>query len=265
MKRRILVFFFAILIGSSMLFPGAYADETNEANEDAGDPFLQENDEGDDVISLQLRLADLGYYNYKITNFFGEYTERALKDFQKENGLPTDGVLGEETSRVLFSNAAKRRPVEEVKKVSSSSSSGSSASRSSTRTGKLLDWWDTVSSIFSRGETARVIDVETGITFQVKRFGGTNHADSEPLTSKDTAAMKEAYGGEWSWNRRAIVVEIDGYKIAASMNGQPHSSESIKDNDFDGHFCIHFLNSRTHINNAVDSAHQEMVHKAAGE
>ena len=48
------------------------------------------------------------------------------------------------------------------------------------------------------------------------------------------------------------------------MNGMPHGAGAIKDNDFDGHFCIHFYASRTHGGNRVDERHQNMVLKAAG-
>ena len=51
--------------------------------------------------------------------------------------------------------------------------------------------------------------------------------------------MKEIYG-EWSWERRAIIVVVGGRRIAASMAGMPHGAGLIKDNDFPGHFCVHF-------------------------
>ena len=103
----------------------------------------------------------------------------------------------------------------------------------------------------------------TGIAWRVKRSGGTNHADVQPLTAADTAAMKKACGGSWSWNRRAIFVTINGVNYAASMNCMPHGSGSITDNDFNGHHCIHFTNSRTHGTNKVCSLHQAAIKKAA--
>ena len=130
---------------------------------------------------------------------------------------------------------------------------------------QLVDWWTSnIQSVFSRGTVATVTDVKTGISWQVKRRGGTNHADVEPLTASDTAKMKQAYGGSWSWTRRAIWVTINGKKYAASMNGMPHGVQSITNNNFSGHHCIHFLNSRTHTGNRLDSAHQAAV-KAAYE
>ncbi|MCL4439546.1 MAG: glycosyl hydrolase, partial [Firmicutes bacterium] len=89
-------------------------------------------------------------------------------------------------------------------------------------------------------------------------------ADNEPLTTADTAVMKEIFGGEWSWDRRAVLVYVDGQVIAGSMAGMPHSIKTIYDNDFPGHFDLHFLNSRTHFDNSIDPEHQKMVQKAAG-
>lgn len=109
-----------------------------------------------------------------------------------------------------------------------------------------------------------VTDLETGLSFRAQRRAGSHHADVQPLTKSDTAIMKQIYGGTWSWKRRAILVLSDGPPIAASMHGMPHGGDGIPDNDFSGHFCIHFLGSSTHRSGQVDLAHQLMVHKAAG-
>lgn len=126
-----------------------------------------------------------------------------------------------------------------------------------------MDWWNSgIQNIFARGTVATVTDVATGIAWRVKRSGGTNHADVQPLTAADTAAMKKACGS-WSWTRRAIFVTINGVNYAASMNCMPHGSGSITDNNFNGHHCIHFTNSRTHGSNKVCSLHQAAIKKAA--
>lgn len=49
------------------------------------------------------------------------------------------------------------------------------------------------------------------------------------------------------------------------MNGMPHGGDGIPDNDFSGHFCLHFLGSTTHKSETPDLAHQLMVHKAGGQ
>ncbi len=76
--------------------------------------------------------------------------------------------------------------------------------------------------------------------------------------------MKKIYGEKWSWKRKAIIIELDnGRRLAASMNGMPHGGGAIRGNKFNGHFCIHFRDSKTHVTGKMDMAHQIMVWKAA--
>ena len=126
------------------------------------------------------------------------------------------------------------------------------------------DWWTSgIASRFGRGETAIVTDVATGITWRVYRGGGTNHADVQPYTAADTAAMKKACGSNYNtWARRAIWVTVDGKRYAASMNCMPHSPDPSKTDNFPGHFCIHLLNSRTHGGNNCDPDHQACIQYA---
>ena len=52
---------------------------------------------GQDVSTLQSNLASLGHYNYRVTGYFGDITQRAVKDFQRKHGLAADGVVGRAT------------------------------------------------------------------------------------------------------------------------------------------------------------------------
>lgn len=56
---------------------------------------------GDDVAALQERLAELGFDTGRADGIFGLRTERALKAFQREYGLVSDGVCGPATFRAL--------------------------------------------------------------------------------------------------------------------------------------------------------------------
>ena len=217
---------------------------------------------GSEVTSLQKRLISLNYMSGSADGSFGAKTRDAVMLFQKQTGLTVDGKAGKTTINKLFASSAEKYDGKTT--ISSSSSSSSSGSSSSSKSGVILaDWWTSdIQKVYSRGTIATVTDVKTGISWKVKRRGGTNHADTEPLTAEDTAKMKQAYGGSWSWNRRAIWVTVNGKTYAASQNGMPHAVYSITDNNFNGHFCIHFLNSRTHTGNRLDSAHQSCV-KAA--
>lgn len=129
--------------------------------------------------------------------------------------------------------------------------------------GELMDW-EYASWILDTHSTATIKDILTGKSFKIRRYGGSNHLDAEPLTADDTAIMKDIYGGQWSWMTRAVLVYVNEKVLAASMAGMPHTYDSIPDNNFSGHFDLHFLNSTTHFENALNPEHQKMVLKAAG-
>lgn len=124
--------------------------------------------------------------------------------------------------------------------------------------------WSEARKLLPKNGTATVIDFETGLKFRVQRRAGSEHADVQPLTALDTMTMKKIYNGKWSWRRRAIIIQINDRRIAASMNGMPHGAGAINDNDFPGHFCIHFQGSKVHKSRNQDLAHQLMIAKAAG-
>jgi len=150
---------------------------------------------------------------------------------------------------------------------------------------EVLDWWKAANQVFARGSKAKVIDVRTGKSFYIKRTYGANHADCETLTKEDTKIMKDIWGG-FNWSRRPVLVEIDGRLLAASMSGMPHAGldskptnaivssrsegygrgynlDAVKNNGMNGHFDIHFKNSRTHGSNRIDPAHQRAIREAA--
>ena len=130
--------------------------------------------------------------------------------------------------------------------------------------GEYLDWWEGAQYVFSIGEIATVRDFYSGITFQIKRTIGANHADCEPLTSKDANIIKQVWGGEYNWSKRPVIIIVDGRRIAASMTSTPHGIQYIKDNHFNGHFDLHFANSTRHKDGLMTPSHQEAVKIAAG-
>ncbi|OAS13596.1 hypothetical protein [Paenibacillus oryzisoli] len=129
--------------------------------------------------------------------------------------------------------------------------------------GEMLTW-EEASLVLPKFSSFTVVDVMSGLSFEGQRRAGSHHADVQPLTKTDSATLKRIYGGTWSWDRRAVLVKLNGRTLAASMHGMPHGGDGIPGNDFNGHFCIHFLGSVTHGSRSVDPAHQVMVHRAAG-
>lgn len=234
------------------------SEELDEDAEEIADMHEQATisygEHGDHIKGIQKRLKELGYFDGTIGGNYLSNTMAAVEAFKLANGLEANGAqLSKADQELLFSdNAVKTNPIE----VSQNATGQEYALE--------MDWWKSdIQKIFAKGTDALITDVETGLQWYEKRRGGTNHADVQPLTKDDTAKLKKAYGGKWSWNRRAIWVTINRKTYAASMNGMPHGGSSIKDNNFDGHHCIHFTNSRTHCSNKVCPNHQKMIKKAA--
>lgn len=134
---------------------------------------------------------------------------------------------------------------------------------SSYKYGEYLDWWSEAQYVFTINKIAKVRDYHTGKTFNIKRTIGANHADCEPLTASDTAIAKSIWGG-YSWKTRPVIIEVSGRRLAASMSFMPHSIQKITNNNFNGHFDIHFANSTRHKDGAVDYTHQASIKVAAG-
>lgn len=54
---------------------------------------LEPGDRGSDVLAVERRLRELGYYNYNDSGVFGEGLKGALKKFQRDSGLPEDDEI----------------------------------------------------------------------------------------------------------------------------------------------------------------------------
>jgi N-acetylmuramoyl-L-alanine amidase len=62
---------------------------------------LRRGSTGSDVIAVQKRLKQWGYYSGSVDGIFGYATEKAVRWFQQKNGLTVDGVVGEKTAAAM--------------------------------------------------------------------------------------------------------------------------------------------------------------------
>jgi len=131
---------------------------------------------------------------------------------------------------------------------------------------ELRDWFeDHMNNTIPLGAYFTVKDVQTGLTFQAHRYGGTKNMSAEPVTAEDTAVMKELGGGKLNRTRRPILIQFEGRVYAASMTTKESGVEwnsHIRPNKYKGTFTIFFWNSQTG-ENKVDQAHQNAVEQAA--
>lgn len=68
--------------------------------------MLSKGQRGEEVKNLQEMLRQAGFFKHATnTGYFGDITEKALKDFQAKRGLKQDGVYGVASSNALENNA----------------------------------------------------------------------------------------------------------------------------------------------------------------
>ena len=169
-------------------------------------------DRGEVVCELQEYLSIAGYYSGKVDGIFGNETEQAVLRFQKEASLEADGIVGPRTWSALMdacSSAVRKYvvvpgdtlygiarrhgcTVREIAEASGLSQpdrikpgqellipvQGAASRSASSRGGAELVSWSEARNVFTHRAT--IIDVKTGLSFQVQRRGGHNHADAEP-------------------------------------------------------------------------------------
>ena len=141
---------------------------------------------------------------------------------------------------------------------------------------------NTIDEFLNAGQKIKITDLASGRSLEVKALGMDRwHSDVVPLTSSDTQLIRDIYdfrkdfvswcpGDDWIlWKPNAVTVEIESdplhRKIAAAMDGCAHDIDGgITDNDFPGHFDLHFFGSMMHGKEETDCSFQKMVQKAAG-
>lgn len=95
-------------------------------------PYLvRRGDKGTDIRQIQKRLVELGYLKSKSRDGrFDDDTDLAVRQFQGRNKLSQDGIVGYNTTQVLFNGDAK--PAKNSKPTDSPSDGGSSGGGGST-------------------------------------------------------------------------------------------------------------------------------------
>ncbi|MGH9079325.1 MAG: peptidoglycan-binding protein [Acidimicrobiales bacterium] len=91
-----------------------------EAGRQLGDRFLYRRTpmlRGDDVAELQQRLSALGFDTGRVDGIFGDTTSVALGDFQRNVGLPVDGIAGASTVSELLRFGTRHDDTELVTSV----------------------------------------------------------------------------------------------------------------------------------------------------
>lgn len=209
---------------------------------------------GSTVTYIQTALTALEYYNRQITGHYGRYTKDAVRAFQRDHNLTADGVCGATT----------------LAAIQKAYSGSSSATTTYNATVYKLDWSYMKSNAtalgIARGASIKLTDLTTGKSLNIHVQSTGNHIDAEPLTSADTTTLCEIYGvstpNAISYKRRPMMITTSAGQFLCSIYGQPHGAQDITNNGYEGQFCLHFVNSKTHGTNRVDGDHQNAINTA---
>jgi N-acetylmuramoyl-L-alanine amidase len=101
-KKKITAAFLVILLSISTIL---LAPARTEAY--LGDRILNLGIQGYDVQQLQKNLGYLGYAVGQIDGIYGRETMQTVRDFQKNNGLAVDGVVGQETANAVIQQVSQ--------------------------------------------------------------------------------------------------------------------------------------------------------------
>ncbi len=201
------------------------------------------------VYSVQARLRELGYFNYRPTATYGEMTKAIVNTFRVKNSLGTSNLLDEQTYNQLFKSAA-------VRKVISPEISlpiGPQTSSAHTAGGKSTAFSEIKNSV-NVGDTFTVEDYITGKSLTLKRTGGENHFDTDLAGSSNITNLKEIFGNTFTWEKRSAVAVINGARIAAAMSVfQDGSTTKI---------IVYFTGSSSDIMGTLDVEYAEKILQA---
>ena len=104
----------AVLFSDSAIYNGNAPEETPPADVNITKDVatIEIGSIGNEVLSLQQRLFELGYYISRLDGVYLDDDMEAVKLFQEVNGLTVDGKAGYETLKLLYSNNAQAAPAD---------------------------------------------------------------------------------------------------------------------------------------------------------
>ncbi|MFD1066447.1 C40 family peptidase [Oceanobacillus locisalsi] len=76
-------------------------EQTPSASVNSNSSLVQQGDSGQEVENIQSNLQNQGYSSSNVDGIFGDLTEQDVRDFQADQGLQEDGIVGENTSSAL--------------------------------------------------------------------------------------------------------------------------------------------------------------------
>ncbi len=212
------------------------------------DELMQQGSKGEEVVRIQTRLFDLGFYTYKPTGSYQTVTRSAVVAYQTASGVMNDGTIGAETMRTLFSRGAKRVDFHAEVPLTFFAQ-GAILEKGNAMT------WDELKGRLAAGETYTVRNAATGEDVSLVYVSGENHAEMTLPTAQNVRQRSAIFLSKWlgdtnSFYKCAVLLELDGQWIAASMQW-----------DGESRICLYVTGSRSNVQNLPDAEHDANVKK----
>lgn len=212
--------------------------------------LMQQGAKGEAVTRVQMRLSDLGFYTYKPTGSFQTVTKSAVVAYQAASGIMSDGSIGEETLRALFSRGAKRAEFHAEIPLTYTAQ-GAIAQK-----GDPVSW-DVVKTKLTAGESYTLSNAATGESVTLVFESGEGHAELTlpiGIAARGSAVSTLArwLGSTNSFYKCAVLFELDGQRIAASMQW-----------DGQDRVCVYFKDSVSHVLSLPDAEHAANIKKVS--
>ena len=213
--------------------------------------LIRQGDKGEEVVRIQTRLFDLGFYTYKPTGSYRTVTRTAVMSYQAASGLMNDGSVGQETADSLFARGAKRADYHAWIPLSFTAQGPIVQKGSPTA-------WKLVRPMLTEGSSYRIRNAATEEELTLLFESGKNHADmilppQDPDRSAAVTMLTKWLGSANSFYKCAVLFEIDSQWIAASI--QWNGKDRI---------CVYFKDSVSHVLDLPDAEHAANIQKVGG-
>ncbi|MFA4884276.1 MAG: spore cortex-lytic enzyme [Desulfotomaculaceae bacterium] len=189
---------------------------------------------GDEVFQVQQKLSQWGYYNGPLDSYYGYETYQSVQNFQRNNGLPEDGVVGGATlaalglSRLEATPAVSRGVATDRGDISLLARVIEGEAADEPLLGKVA----VGAVIMNRTKSASFPRTISGVIFQDSAFESISNGQAyRPLSQASVEAAQMAMGGydptggaiffwnpykpvnSWIWTRN-IITQIGNHVFA---------------------------------------------------
>lgn len=155
---------------------------------------------GDEVIKIQQKLSELGYYSGNIDGKFGNDTKKAVMQFQKDNDLSSDGIVGIKTLEALGIGTSSNSSTFTESEISLLARIISAESRGEPYEGQVA----VGAVILNRIDHPSFPNTISGVIFQPLAFSCVNDGQiNEPVSDTALKAAQDAING-WDPSGGAI-------------------------------------------------------------